>query len=321
MNAPPQLLATWLQALQANDVSPLTYARYKGVGHRFLLWYEQAESQPLTLADLTPITLMSYRVYLQQQSAVATVNVHLSALRSWCQWLLDQGHLTENPAHRLKSVKQVQTDAPEPLTTTAIHALLRAAQKGRHGERDYAIVQMLLQTGMRIGECQALCWQDITLKQRSGLVLIRAGKGNKTRTVPLNSSARTALAEYVALILDCEPKLKEVVKKWLPFQKQHASSPFWMSQKGNQLSSPAMWRVVNQLVKDCASRELVPAGMRPHDLRHTFAHGYLKQHPGDLIGLARLLGHDSLDTTKIYTRLTVSELTKRVEQSPLNAYE
>ncbi|MCP4360163.1 MAG: tyrosine-type recombinase/integrase [Chloroflexi bacterium] len=321
MNAPPQLLAAWLQAMQADDVSPLTHARYKGVGQRFLLWYEQAEGQPFSLPDLTPITLMSYRVHLQQQSAAATVNVHLSALRSWCKWLVNQGHLAENPAHKLKLVKQVQTDAPDSLTNTAIHALLRAAQKGRYGKRDYAIVQMLLQTGMRIGECQALFWQDITLKQRSGLVLIRAGKGNKTRTVPLNSSARAALAEYVAPTLDCEPKLKEVVKKWMPFQKQYANSPFWVSQKGNQLSSPAMWRVVNQLAKDCASRELVPADMRPHDLRHTFAHNYLKQHPGDLIGLARLLGHESLNTTKIYTRLTVSELTKRVEQSPLNAYE
>lgn len=69
-----------------------------------------------------------------------------------------------------------------------------------------------------------------------------------------------------------------------------------------------------------ANRELVPAETKPHDLRHTFAHRYLQQHPGDLVGLARILGHESLDTTKIYTRLTPGELALRVEQIPLNAY-
>ena len=81
-----------------------------------------------------------------------------------------------------------------------------------------------------------------------------------------------------------------------------------------------MWRVVNRVVAECANRELVPEETKPHDLRHTFAHRYLQQHPGDLVGLARILGHESLDTTKIYTRLTPGELAQRVEQIPLNAY-
>ena len=68
--------------------------------------------------------------------------------------------------------------------------------RDRHGKRDHAILQMLLQTGMRIGECQSLGWQDITFQERKGLVLIRSGKGNKSRTIPLNSSIRSALVEY-----------------------------------------------------------------------------------------------------------------------------
>jgi len=81
-----------------------------------------------------------------------------------------------------------------------------------------------------------------------------------------------------------------------------------------------MWRVVNRVVKACASRGLVPEDTKPYDLRHTFAHRYLQQHPGDLVGLARILGHESLDTTKIYTQLTSEELANRVEQISLNAY-
>ncbi len=63
-----------------------------------------------------------------------------------------------------------------------------------------------------------------------------------------------------------------------------------------------------------------PPDSLPRDLRHTLAHPYSEQHPGDLLGLARILGHESQDTTKIYTRITSGELARPVEQLSLNAY-
>jgi site-specific recombinase XerD len=274
----------------------------------------------MRFSDLTPIALMSYRAYLQKNWAAATVNVHIAALRTWCQWLVQSNYLVDNPAMNLKLVGQVQAAAPEPLSHTAVNALLREVRRGRHGKRDHAIVQMLLQTGMRIGECQALHWQDITFREKKGSVLIRSGKGNKSRSVPLNSSIRLALVEYAAPILGCKSIAKEVAKQWPHPENKMAYSPLWVSQKGNQLSSPAMWRIVSRAATVCAQRGLVPEETKPHDLRHTFAHRYLQQHPGDLVGLARILGHESLDTTKIYTQLTSEELTQRMEQIPLNAY-
>ncbi len=208
----------------------------------------------MTLNDLTPIALVSYRSSLQKKCATATVNVHVAAMRAWCQWLVENGFLSENPAINLKLVGQVQADAPEPLSNTAVNALLREARRGRHGKRDHAILQMLLQRGMRIGECQALHWQDITFKERKGTVLIRSGKGNKSRTVPLNSSIRSALVEYAAPILNCQPTAKDVAKQWPQPREIQLSLPLWVSQKGNQLSPPAMWRVINRAVEECAGR-------------------------------------------------------------------
>jgi site-specific recombinase XerC len=75
------------------------------------------------------------------------------------------------------------------------------------------------------------------------------------------------------------------------------------------------------LVNDCAAHGLMPAGTTPHSLRHSFAHRYLEQNPGDLIGLARLLGHESLETTRVYLRLSVNDLAQRMEQMSINAYE
>ncbi len=91
-----------------------------------------------------------------------------------------------------------------------MNALLRAAQQTRYSERNTAILQMMLQTGMRIGECAALQWGDIGLGERKGIVVIRAGKGNHARRVPLNQSIRQALAEYVAPMLDVENSLQAV---------------------------------------------------------------------------------------------------------------
>ena len=314
------LLIEWLNSLKEADRSPKTVARYRGAVCRFLAWHEDEERRPMELGDLTPIALVGYRSYLQKKYETSTVNVHISALRTWCQWLVEHDYLDDSPAARLKLVGQVQSAAPEPLPDTAVNALLRAARRGRHGKRDHAILQMLLQTGMRIGECQAIGWQDITFQERKGLVLIRSGKGNKSRTIPLNSSIRSALVEYTVPILDCRPTVKDVARQWPKSQEIQSFLPLWVSQKGNQLSSPAMWRVINRVVAECANRELVPEETKPHDLRHTFAHRYLQQHPGDLVGLARILGHVSLDTTKIYTQLTPGELAQRVEQIPLNAY-
>jgi integrase len=95
---------------------------------------------------------------------------------------------------------------------SGVNALLRETWRSRYGKRDHAIVQMLLQTGRRIGECQALRWQDITFKERTAIALIRSGKGNKSRTVPLNSSIRSALIEYAAPFFYSQPTAKDVAQ-------------------------------------------------------------------------------------------------------------
>lgn len=319
--SPVETLSVWAHDLQAADYAAATVKRYIGAVDSFLTWYREQEQRPPEFADLTPIALMGYRRALQQTRATATTNLHVAALRSWSEWLTNHGLLDENPAGRLKTIGHVQSDAPVPLSDTAVNALLRAARSSRYGKRNYAICQMLLQTGMRIGECQSLCWQDIEYGERKGSVLIRAGKGNKARTVPLNGSARSALADYVATGLNCDTDGKSVAAAWANIAQEKRRQPLWVSQKGRPLSASAMGRMFATLVADCAARNLVPVTTTPHALRHTFAHRYLDRHSGDLIGLARILGHESLETTKVYLRLTTDDLAQRMEQISINAYE
>jgi site-specific recombinase XerD len=81
-----------------------------------------------------------------------------------------------------------------------------------------------------------------------------------------------------------------------------------------------MDRLVKILIRACARRGLLPEATTAHSLRHTFATRYLTAHPGDLVGLARLLGHRSLDATRIYVQPTQEQLAARVEHIDLNAY-
>ena len=205
------------------------------------------------------------------------------------------------------------------MKSTHINALLRQAQASRDKERNYAIIQILLQTGIRLSECSALTFEDLTFGERSGLLRVRAGKGNKARTVPLNASAREALAMYVAPRLGIEkPSLKAVAKGWPKLKSPQAHEPIFLSQKGGVLTTSAMGQMIAGIVE--AAGGLVPEETSAHTLRHTFARSYLAQYPGDVVGLATLLGHSSLDTTRLYSEPSVEQLSTRVEQLNINAF-
>ncbi len=143
--------------------------------------------------------------------------------------------------------------------------------------RNYAIVQVLLQTGMRLDECSQLALADIEFGERSGRVTIRSGKGNKARTVPLNASARGALAEYLAPRFGCEPTVKAVAVAWPRSTLIERSSPLWRSQKGGVLTTSAMRQMLDSVVREAAARGLVPTDTSAHTLRHTFARNYLAE--------------------------------------------
>ncbi len=316
------LVSKWARDLESADRSGHTVRAYLGAVRGFLLWYSDEERRSTDLADLTPIALLGYRNELQHGRArsTSTVNTRLAGLRSFCGWLVDQGYLPADPSSRLRSVGRQGPPAPKGLTDKQVNALLREASRSRHPARDYALVHVLLQTGMRIGECAALDFEDISFGERGGSVTIRAGKGNKARSVPLNASARQALAGYTAMTLEVEPTVPAVAKAWPRRRRGADGSPLWSSQKGGRLSVQAMRRVIDCLVRGCSARGLLPEDASAHTLRHTFAAFYLKDNPGDLVGLATLLGHSSLDTTRIYGQPTAEILGSRVDRLSLNAY-
>src|SRR5258707_5844237 len=106
--------------------------------------------------------------------------------------------------------------------------------------------------------------------------------------------------------------------RMLPSNGRNKSLHSCLSQKGGALTTSAIGQMVADLVK--AAGKLVPEETSAHTLRHTFARNYLTQYPEDIVGLATLLGHSSLDTTRLYGQPSVDQLAARVEQLNINAY-
>jgi len=120
------------------------------------------------LAALTPIALIGYRNELQheQHKSISTINLHISALRAWCGWMTEQGYLATNPATHVKLVGGETSSSRKGLKSAQVNALLRQAQISRDPARNYAIVQVLLQTGLRLSECATLT--RVSAKRRRG---------------------------------------------------------------------------------------------------------------------------------------------------------
>ena len=153
--------------------------------------------------------------------------------------------------------------------------------------RDYWILGVLLNTGLRVSELVALEIEDITFSERKGELRVRAGKGTKERTIPLNESCRKA------------------IKAWYLVRLINKPSKVFTTQRGY-----ATTRAVQTVLESIGESAHVE-NLTPHVARHTFAKNLINTGVS-LEKVAMLLGHSSLDTTMVYTTPGMSDLDKAV---------
>jgi len=212
------------------------------------------------------------------------------------------GHvIVFNQASLYRHVKSFLVLSRIGLLEEEIQALLRAAGQTGHGlaRRNYALLQLLLQTGLRVGEASGeasrLAIADCEINDRSGLVRVRAGKGRKEREVPLNANVRRAIALYLKTREDYE-----------------SGEPLFLSERGGQAMSLQTMQATIQELARRAKVTRIPVSA--HTCRHTFALTFLRRNPGKLIELATLLGHESLYTTAVYLRASAEDLARALEE-------
>lgn len=282
--------STWTAQVEACLAAYEGYTRdrYAAALAQFSAWYTaQYQTEP-DAALLTAEELRTYRNALSAQGLqAATVNLRLAALRAL---LRAQGRTV-----KVKGVKQV-APAVEALDARELGRLLAAVEgPAWQDKRNVALLQVLARAGLRISEALALTVSDLTLNERSGLLLVRQGKGRKERRVPLGAEVRAALRAYLAV-------------RPTPVNGA-ASAMLFLSRSWQPLAA----RDVQRLLTEAARRAGLEKKVTPHTLRHTFATRFL-QSGGDLATLATLLGHSSVATTTRYLHPDAGRIQEMVEE-------
>lgn len=293
------LFQDFARSLRAADLAEATRRGYLADLGRFRAWIEASRGEGVPLRRINTVDLTNYRQHLirLEKLRAASVNRKVQALKKFFGWTQQKKLVSVNPAAVLRFLRRQERAQPKGLHEDEIQALLRAAGQTGHGlaRRNYALLQLFLQAGLRVGEVSRLAIADCEINNRSGMVRVRAGKGGKEREVPLNASARRALAQYLKTRVDHEP-----------------AEPLFLSERGGQAMS---LRTVQATIQELARRaKITRVPVSAHTLRHSFALAFLRRNPGKLVELATLLGHESLDTTAIYLRPSAEELARAVEE-------
>lgn len=213
-----------------------------------------------------------------------SIQRRLSALRTFCNFLIREEHLQHNPAVDIRAPKSPQK-LPHSLDVDQLKATLDAPVSSWLHVRDQAMMELLYSSGLRLAELVSLDIENISLEQAEVRV---TGKGNKTRVVPVGRQA------------------VGVLNQWLPERANHCQAgeqALFINRKGTRLSRGS----VQQRLQQWNLRNGLGLRLHPHALRHSFA-SHLLESSGDLRAVQELLGHANLSTTQIYTHLDFQHL-------------
>ena len=221
----------------------------------------------LPSSEIEKSDVLAYKAYLTEHYAPASVNAALSSLNSFFtvnEWF-------ELRVKNLKIQKQIFASTDKELSKTEYERLLQTA-KNRKNERLYLLMQTICSTGIRVSEIRYVTVEAV----RCGRAEIRC-KG-KNRTVFLPSHLCKILKRYIS-------------------EKKIISGPIFVTKNGNPLDRSNIWSDMKKL---CRMAGVSEKKVFPHNLRHLFARTYYSLQK-DIVRLADILGHSSVNTTRIYT--------------------
>ncbi len=267
--------------------------------------YSKIDVSDLTLDVIKKITLDDIHKYIsymatELKSKPATRARKVSTIRIFFKYLSQKAKLIDyNPAQDLETPK-LGKRIPKYLSLDESKKLLEVAgsDENRNSERDYAIITLFLNCGMRLSELVNINIKDIVFSEAKLNVV---GKGNKERTIYLNNACVSAINKYLAV------RPKESIK-------HDSKDALFLSERRERISN----RTVQLIVK----KELLKAGLdinkySVHKLRHTAATLMYQYGNVDIRALQELLGHESISTTEIYTHVDNSQIRNAVESNPL----
>ena len=274
-------LAAYAEWLARQPLSTHTRRAYRGRVRGFLEWLADhpRPDDPLSAGHARDYAVRDYKLYLKTERGAkpSSVNLTLAALDHFYRFLG-----AGQPSVRREDMPQ---QAPRALEPGEQRDFLRAVER-RPSARDRALARLLFYTGLRLSEVAALRLDDVFVSARKGKVIVRSGKGETYREVPLMGEVREALDGWLAERRERFPET--------------ASDALFLSRRGQPLSTRAIDLVLRKLADD-AGLEL-----SAHTLRHTCLTNLVRR-GNDLVLVAELAGHKRLETTRRYTRPSVAD--------------
>ena len=231
----------------------------------------------------------------QHNVSARSIQRHISSAKGFFNYLKKIGLVTDSPFDLISSPKS-PSHLPSVLSPEEVSQLLNFKPKNAQEKRDLAIIELIYSSGLRVSEAVNVNLNDFEDNKNFLRVL---GKGSKTRLVPVGRYAQNAINDWV---VDRE-KLST------------NDNALFVNLRGNRIST----RSVQERIKNIAIMQGLPP-VNPHMLRHSFA-THLLESSGDLRSIQELLGHSSLSTTQIYTRLDYQHLIKVYEKSHPRAHK
>lgn len=240
-----------------------------------------SENEVSKLNQLSTKLIKKFMLYLGEKNlSPRSINRNLSALRTFFNFLIFNDKIDHNPAEGIPSTK-VPRSLVKYLDEKLLSGSLDKLRTKSDIFNDYVILEFLYGTGIRVSELCSLKKSDVDFSNK----LIKIfGKGNKTRFIPLVDSLVQLLKEYIK-------------------SDRNDSEYLFTNKKGGRLYP----KYVERLTQKYLSKISVDGRVYPHLIRHTFATHLLKR-GADIRSIKELLGHENLDTTKIYTHVSIDHL-------------
>jgi integrase/recombinase XerD len=271
--------------------APSTLEAYRRDARRWCDWLGQ---RGLELDRAGEPDVAAYIADLRGRGlAEATMARAVVAVRSLHRFLADEGRTGDDAAAEIDTPR-VPAGLPKALSEPEVMALLQSVAGNEPvARRDRAILEVLYGTGLRISELVGLSLGDLDLES----ALLRAfGKGSKERVVPVGRHAVDALVDW--LRPGGRPSL--VPERW---RRRHDAEAVFLNQRGGRLTRQGAWLVVTQwgTVAGLAGK------LTPHVLRHSCA-THMLDHGADIRSVQEMLGHASVSTTQVYTKVSTERL-------------
>lgn len=223
--------------------------------------------------------------------AATSVARMLVAVRALYRFLVREDILEIDPTTTVGSPRKPRS-IPKAISLEHVEALLDAPRDSLLGRRDRAILEVLYGAGVRISELIGLDVDDLDLD--AGSVLVRSGKGSKSRRVPVGRAARKAVGDY---LIRSRPELLKRSKS------ATSAGALFLNARGGRLSRQGCWK----MLKGYAGGVGLGSRVSPHTLRHSFA-THMLDAGADIRVVQELLGHASLSTTQVYTLVSDTRL-------------